>query len=114
MKYILPLAMILMLLGGAAYAGDTITGQWSVSWQNGTPNELSLRKTGGGFSGFYINDNGDACPIQAKRFNNTNEFLIQCPKWNIKCRVTSRSNGRWSGNYLAYGNAIGTFVMTRH
>ena len=110
----------IMLAGALSHSGQTITdfsGKWQVRWlSNDSRNPLTLSQASGKFTGFYINDAKDHCSVSGEFAAATRQVTLRiaCPKWGIEMEGYASLDGKLIvGKYLAYGNAVGGFTMTK-
>lgn len=106
--------------GSLAHPGQAITdfsGKWHVRWlSNDSRNPMTLNQTSGKFTGTYINDAKDRCSVSGEFAATTRQVTlhIACPKWGIDMEGYASLDGKLIvGKYLAYGNAVGGFTMTK-
>ena len=107
----------LALYASLAYGQQPdLTGSWTFTWDGDAKNAnpADLKQGAGTFSGIYVNDAKDKCPIAGRMASPTAIALtIACPKWEIRAEGSIRNANSVSGNYVAYGSSKGTFQMSR-
>jgi len=104
-------------INASAQTGSELSGEWIVSWPNRTQNAMTLNYGPSGFSGTYVNDAKEQCPLKGgfRVKDRSVNFDIQCSQWTIRMQGTAAADLQTiSGSYLAYGNAEGNFLMSRH
>lgn len=92
------------------------TGAWTFAWNHSYKNinHASLTQEGGAFTGTYINDKKEKCPIVGRMSSPTAVTLtIVCPGWNLKADGVVENSQLVSGSYKAYETSVGTFTMSR-
>lgn len=92
------------------------TGAWTISWNHSATNinHVTLRQGAGVFTGTYINDKKEKCPIVGRMSSPAAVTLtIVCPGWNIKADGVVENSKLVSGSYIAYETSSGTFTMSR-
>ncbi len=109
-----------MLAGALAHPGQAVTdfsGKWQVRWlSNDSRNPMTLSQTSGKLTGTYINDAKDHCSVSGEFAAATRQVTLKitCPKWGIEMEGYASRDGKLIvGKYLAYGNAVGGFTMTK-
>jgi len=103
-------------LGVALADADDLAGRWSVTWSNTSKNALLLANKNGRFSGTYENDDKDSCSVTGNFLASNQHVAIQivCPKWDIRMQGTASKDSKTiRGNYQAYVDGVGKFVMTK-
>jgi hypothetical protein len=103
-------------LGVARAGADDLVGGWSVTWSNTSKNAMSLANKNGRLSGTYENDDKDSCSVTGNFLASNQHVAIQivCPKWDIRMQGTaSKDRKTVRGNYQAYVDGVGKFVMTK-
>ena len=110
----------LMMSGALPHSEQAVTdfsGKWQVRWlSNDSRNPMTLSQTSGKLTGTYINDAKDQCPVSGEFVAATRQVTLRiaCPKWGIEMEGYASLDGKFIvGKYLAYGNAVGGFVMTK-
>lgn len=93
------------------------SGKWTVRWlSNDSRNPLTLTQNVTKFTGLYINDAKDNCNVSGD-LDTANKFIkleVKCPKWDIQMEGFSTLDGKTIvGEYLAYGKAVGGFIMSK-
>jgi hypothetical protein len=93
-----------------------LTGTWAFTW-DGDPknvNEGALEQGPGTFTGVYINDAKDRCPVAGRQTSpDAIALTIVCPKWEIRAEGAETGAGFMAGRYVAYGTSEGTFQMRK-
>jgi hypothetical protein len=114
------LAASIAMTGSLAHPGQAVTdfsGTWQVRWlSNDSLNPLILNQASEKFTGTYVNDAKDRCSVTGEFGAATRQVTlhIACPKWGIDMEGYASLDGKLIvGKYLAYGNAIGGFAMTK-
>jgi len=110
-----------IILTGALFsfglAATDFSGKWQVRWlSNDSRNPMTLNQISGKFAGSYINDAKDQCPVSGGFDAVTRQVTLRiaCPKWGIEMEGYASLDGKLIvGKYLAYGNAVGGFTMTK-
>ena len=95
---------------------DDLVGRWSVTWSNASKNPMSLANKNGRFSGTYENDDKDSCSVTGNFLASNQHVALQivCPKWDIRMQGTASKDSKTiRGNYQAYVDGVGKFVMTK-
>jgi hypothetical protein len=103
-------------LGVAMAEADDFAGRWTVTWSNASKNAMSLANKSGRFSGTYENDDKDSCSVTGNFLASNLHVAIQivCPNWDIRMQGTvAKDNKTIRGNYQAYVDGVGKFVMTK-
>jgi hypothetical protein len=120
LKFTAALVVIVSLsfagLGVARAGADDLVGRWSVTWSNTSKNAMSLANKNGRLSGTYENDDKDSCSVTGNFLASNQHVAIQivCPKWDIRMQgTTSKDSKTVRGNYQAYVDGVGRFVMTK-
>ena len=116
-----PVSLILSCLAGlgVAEAGAddlALAGRWSVTWSNTSKNIMSLADKEGRLSGSYENDEKESCSVTGNFLGSNQHVAIQivCPKWDIRMQGIATKDGTTiRGNYQAYVDGVGKFVMTK-
>ena len=117
------IALLALVFPGSAFSlnGNELSGSWTVTWPNNenkqNQNDMSLTYSDGSFSGTYINDGKDSCPVSGALAKANGHLIlhIKCPKWGIEMDGTASADGKMAkGTYWAYGDASGPFTMTKH
>ena len=110
----------LMMAGALPHSEQAVTdfsGKWQVRWlSNDSRNPMTLNQISGKFAGSYINDAKDQCPVSGGFDAVTRQVTLRiaCPKWGIEMEGYASLDGKLIvGKYLAYGNAVGGFTMTK-
>jgi len=110
----------IMMAGSLSHSGQAVTdcsGKWQVRWlSNDSRNPMTLSQASGNFTGTYINDAKDRCPISGEFAAATRQVTLRiaCPKWGIEMEGYASLDGKLIvGKYVAYGNAVGGFTMTK-
>ena len=110
----------LMMAGALPHSEQAVTdfsGKWQVRWlSNDSRNPMTLSQTSGKLTGFYINDAKDNCYVSGEFTTNIRQVKLRvaCPKWGIEMEGYPSLDGKLIvGKYLAYGNAVGGFTMTK-
>jgi hypothetical protein len=112
-------SLILSCLAGLGVAGagaDDLAGRWNVTWSNTSKNVMSLANKGGRLSGSYESDDKESCSVTGNFLPSNQHLAIQivCPKWDIRMQGTaSKDSQTIRGNYQAYVDGVGKFVMTK-
>ncbi len=68
------------------------------------------------FTGQYVNDSKDNCTVSGDLdpASQLIKFQIKCPKWEIQMEGFPSLDGKIIvGEYLAYGRAVGGFIMSK-
>ncbi len=112
------LALLVLLPAGPSWARDpaALAGNWLALWPNNTRNSMSLTYTGRGFTGTYVSDDGERCPVGGNADPRTANvaFQVQCRSWSVRMEGAVSADGRTiTGTYRAYVNASGDFTMVR-
>ncbi len=101
-------------------SGELVTdfsGNWTVRWlSNDTYNPMSLTQTEEILSGTYTNDEKDSCSVSGRFTADSSSIILQivCPKWNIQMEGFSSLDRKLIvGNYLAYGDFVGGFIINK-
>jgi len=109
-----------VLAGALSHSGQAVTdfsGKWQVRWlSNDSRNPMTLTQTSGKLTGAYINDAKDPCSVSGDFAAATRQVTLRiaCPKWGIEMEGYASLDGKLIvGKYLAYGNAVGGFTMTK-
>ena len=110
-----------IILGVAlSHAGQAVTdfsGKWQVRWlANDSRNPMSLNQDFGRFAGIYTNDAKVACYVSGEFTADIRKVILRivCKEWGIEMEGYPSLDGKLIvGKYLAYGNAVGGFVMTK-
>lgn len=93
------------------------SGKWSVRWlSNDSRNPLMLTQNAINFTGNYINDAKDNCLVsgELELVSQLIKFQVKCPQWNIQMEGFPTLDGKTIvGEYLAYGKAVGGFIMSK-
>jgi hypothetical protein len=88
-----------------------------VRWlSNDSRNPMILNQASGKFTGTYINDAKDHCSVSGEFAAASRQVTLRiaCPKWDIEMEGYASLDGKLIvGKYLAYGNAVGGFTMTK-
>jgi hypothetical protein len=113
--------VVLFMVGSAAVAGTApqvdLSGSWTFTWDNDdkNTNRVTLRQEAGTFTGAYMNDSGQSCPV-AGRFSSATGIVlvIMCPGWDIESEGSIVSSSLITGKYLAYGDSAGDFRLSRN
>jgi len=110
----------IMLAGSLSHSGQAVTdfsGKWQVRWlSNDSRNPLTLSQASGKFTGTYINDAKDRCSVSGEFAAATRQVTLRiaCPKWGIEMEGYASLDGKLIvGKYVAYGNAVGGFTLTK-
>ena len=110
----------IILAGALSHSGQAVTdfsGKWQVRWlSNDSRNPLTLSQASGKLTGTYINDAKDHCSVSGEFAAATRQVTLRiaCPKWNIEMEGYASLDGKLVvGKYVAYGNAVGGFTMTK-
>lgn len=94
-----------------------LTGEWTISWNRSATNINLVKLTHRGaasFTGRYIDDDKQACPVTGKMISPTSVTLtIACIGWEATVDGSIRNPKLISGNYTAYKTSTGTFTMSR-
>ena len=108
------------MAGSLSHSGQAVTdfsGKWQVRWlSNDSRNPMSLSQASGKLTGTYINDAKDHCSVSGEFAAVTRQVTLRiaCPKWGIEMEGYPSLDGKLIvGKYLAYGNAVGGFTMTK-
>jgi hypothetical protein len=109
-----------MTAGSLPHAEQAVTdfsGKWQVRWlSNDSRNPMTLSQTSGKLTGFYVNDAKDNCYVWGEFAADVRKLTLRiiCPKWGIEMEGYPSLDGKLIvGKYLAYGNAVGGFTMTK-
>ncbi|MEQ1752559.1 MAG: hypothetical protein ABL973_00335 [Micropepsaceae bacterium] len=110
-------ALLFAALTASASATD-LTGKWRVTWaQNvNNTNNLDLTQSENRITGTYVNDAKENCRITGTIDEAGTQLALQvaCKTWGIRMEGTvSVDRTTVSGNYAAYLDDKGTFVMKR-
>ncbi len=93
------------------------TGVWTISWNHSATNTNIVKLTHRGaasFTGTYIDDDRQACPVTGKVISPTTITLtIACIAWESKIDGSVKNSKLISGSYKAYKTSTGTFTMSR-
>jgi hypothetical protein len=116
-----PVSLILSCLAGLGVAGAgaddlALAGRWTVTWSNTSKNIMSLADKEGRLSGSYENDEKESCSVTGNFLGSNQHVAIQivCPKWDIRMQGIATKDGTTiRGNYQAYVDGVGKFVMTK-
>ena len=110
----------LMTAGALPHSEQAVTdfsGKWQVRWlSNDSRNPMTLSQASGKLTGTYINDAKDHCSVSGEFAAATRQVTLKitCPKWGIEMEGYASLDGKLIvGKYLAYGNAVGGFTMTK-
>lgn len=111
-----------IILGSAAsiFGQDSAdySGMWTVTWlDNNTNNPMSLNQENGQLTGIYTNDKKESCSITGEYIKKDGriKFSVKCPNWGIEMEGLLSSDGKSiAGNYTAYGNSTGNFIMKKN
>jgi hypothetical protein len=121
MKSCFAAALLSVFIACTALAQTTpqvdLSGSWTFMWGNDPANKnpAELKQGAGTFTGTYINDAKDKCPIAGRMSSPTRvSMTIVCPKWEIKADGSTTDARTVVGNYTAYGNTKGAFQMVRN
>ena len=91
-------------------------GSWTFTWDN-NPRNMNLgdlKQGTGTFTGTYVNDAKDKCPLVGRMSSPTAVTLtIVCPLWEIRADGSITNSQLVVGSYVAYGSSRGTFQMSR-
>jgi hypothetical protein len=93
-----------------------VSGSWAFTWDNNAANTnvADLTQGAGTFTGTYVNDNKEKCPLAGRMSSPTAVSLtIVCPRWEIKADGSITDERTVAGSYTAYGTSKGTFRMSR-
>ncbi len=114
------LVACIMMAGSLSYSGQAVTdfsGKWQARWlSNDSRNPVTLNQASGKLTGTYINDAKDHCSVSGEFASATRQVTLRiaCPKWGIEMEGYASLDGKLIvGKYLAYGNAVGGFTMTK-
>jgi len=116
------IALLALIFPGSAFClhGNQLSGSWTVTWANDAKNQnamsLTYKDDDGSFSGAYINDSKESCPVSGSFARTTSHLtlLVKCSTWEIEMEGTASSDAKSvKGSYRAYGDAAGTFTMTK-
>ncbi|MGH8106237.1 MAG: hypothetical protein ACREO1_04925 [Arenimonas sp.] len=117
---LIPLALGLSLAASASpsHTADQtgFTGAWTFTWENdpNNTNHADLEQGTGTFTGTYINDAKEKCPLVGRMSSPTTVSLtIVCPDWEIKADGSITNSRLLGGSYRAYGSTSGIFTMLR-
>lgn len=94
----------------------SLEGSWTFIWDNDAKNTntSALKQGAGTFTGTYVNDAKDQCPVAGRMTSASAIALtIVCPKWEIRAEGSITNAQLVVGNYVAYGSSKGTFRMSR-
>ena len=94
----------------------SLEGSWTFIWDNDSKNTNTgdLKQGAGTFTGTYINDAKDKCPLVGRMTSPTAiTITIVCPRWEIRTAGSITNSQLVVGNYVAYGSSKGTFQMSR-
>ncbi len=98
-------------------ASIDFSGRWTVRWlSNDTRNPMQLTQNAMKFTGQYVNDSKDNCSVSGDLdpAGHLIKFQVTCPKWEIQMEGFSTLDGKTIvGEYLAYGRAVGGFIMSK-
>lgn len=102
----------------ASASPTSITGKWRVTWAQDTKNvnDLELMQTELSIAGIYVNDSKENCKVTGTIDQAGTKLALQvaCKQWGIRMEGTvSADRTTVSGNYAAYLDDKGTFVMKR-
>ncbi len=102
----------------ASASATNLTGKWRVTWVQDANNlnDLELTQTESSIAGIYVNDSKETCKITGTVDEAGLQLALQvaCKKWGIRMEGTvSADRTTVSGNYAAYLDEKGTFVMKR-
>ncbi len=118
---------VLALLSLAPFAlaqknGDNLpkpnlNGKWTIHWfvdgkEAGTRNTINLTETNGTFSGSFLADSGESCPVTGTLDNAKAVLQVSCAKFAISLDGLLKGN-EIDGDYTAYGNSHGSFRMEK-
>ena len=95
------IALLALVFPGSAFSlnGNELSGDWTVTWPNNenkqNQNDMSLTYSDGSFSGTYINDGKDSCPVSGALAKANGHLIlhIKCPKWGIEMDGTASADG---------------------
>jgi hypothetical protein len=93
-----------------------LSGAWNVTWPNATTNAIALVSSNSGLSGTYTGDNKETCPLTGdfREVDRTVNINVKCVQWSVLMQgKIAPDTGSITGNYVAYGNTKGTFMMKR-
>ena len=113
----LAIVFLTVVFSVAAQTTD-LTGKWKAIWlisgvANGKPNAITLAESDGVLTGNYTADDGKACSVKGNHTDKV-RLHVYCAEWDIVMEgVLASDNQTISGNYTAYGNARGQFVMDK-
>ena len=94
----------------------SLEGSWTFIWDNNSKNTNAgnLKQGAGTFTGTYINDAKENCPLVGRMTSPTAiTIAIVCPRWEIRADGSITNSQLVVGNYVAYGSSKGTFQMSR-
>jgi len=101
----------------AETSAPDLSGSWTVRWiSNDSRNPMTLTQNAMKFTGQYRNDAMQYCAVSGDMDPESQliKLQIQCPKWDINMEGFPTLDGSTVvGNYLAYGKAVGGFIMTK-
>lgn len=112
--------VVIFLTVALSLAAQTtdLTGKWKAVWlikgvASGKPNVITLAESKGVLTGNYTTDSGEACPVKGNHTDKV-RLHVYCAKWEIVMEGPLASDNQTiSGNYAAYENARGQFVMDK-
>ncbi len=114
------LALLALVFVGSAFclSGSQLSGDWTVTFANDAKyqNEMSFTYSDGNFSGTYINDSKDSCPVSGTLAEATGHLIlhIKCPKWGIELEGTASSDGKTIKGDYNWPSGNGPFTMAKH
>jgi hypothetical protein len=96
---------------------SSLSGNWTVRWlSNDSRNPMTLNQNTINFTGQYVNDSKDNCDVSGD-LDPTSHLIklqVKCPKWDIQMEGFPTLDGKIIvGEYLAYGRAVGGFIMSK-
>jgi hypothetical protein len=94
-----------------------LNGKWTLRWflgdkEAGTRNTIQLTETNGAFSGNFLADSGESCPITGTLENSKAVLHVTCAKFSISLDGLLKGN-EIDGDFTAYGNSHGIFRMEK-
>lgn len=110
------LCLSIAATAGLAQPPMDLAGSWMFTWDNDPKNANpgDLKPGPGTFTGTYINDSKDKCPLVGRlRSPTTVTITIVCPAWEIRAEGSITNSQLVVGSYVAYGSSKGTFRMSR-
>ena len=121
-KFAYLFALLALMLVGSAFCldGKQLSGSWTINWpsdgKNQPQNDVSLTYRDGSFSGVYISDDKESCPVSGALAEKTGHaiFHIRCAKWGIELEGTAALNGKTIKGDYNWPGSDGPFTLIKH